>query len=41
MTTTDLSIEILKSIRDEVKQTNARLDQTNTQVTITAEAIKA
>jgi len=26
---TDITIEILKDIRDEVKQTNARLDQTN------------
>jgi tetrahydromethanopterin S-methyltransferase subunit G len=29
MEPTDLTIEILKSIRDEVRQTNGRLDQTN------------
>ncbi|MGO8991688.1 MAG: hypothetical protein ACLQVI_00060 [Polyangiaceae bacterium] len=29
MESTDLTIEILKSIRDEVKGTNARLDKTN------------
>jgi hypothetical protein len=29
---TEVTIEILKSIRDEVKETNARLDQTNTRL---------
>ncbi len=29
MQPSDVTIEILKSIRDEVRQTNARLDQTN------------
>jgi len=29
MEPTDLTIEILKNIRDEVRQTNGRLDQTN------------
>lgn len=28
----DVTIEILKGIRDEVKQTNARLEQTNTRI---------
>jgi chromosome segregation ATPase len=28
----DLAIEILKGIRDEIRQTNARLDQTNTRL---------
>lgn len=29
MEPSDITVEILKSIRDEVKQTNVRLDQTN------------
>jgi hypothetical protein len=29
MEPSDLSVQILRSIRDEVRQTNARLDQTN------------
>jgi hypothetical protein len=29
MQPSDLTIEILRGIRDEVRQTNARLDQTN------------
>lgn len=29
MDTSNVTVEILKSIRDEVKSTNARLDQTN------------
>jgi hypothetical protein len=32
MEPSDLTIEILKDIRDEVRQTNARLDQTNERV---------
>jgi hypothetical protein len=32
MDVTELTIEILKSIRDEVKETNGRLDQTNAQL---------
>ena len=32
MEPTDLTIEILKDIRDEVRQTNVRLDETNERV---------
>jgi hypothetical protein len=32
MEPTDITIEILKDIRDEVRQTNARLDQTNDRI---------
>ncbi|HEV3189047.1 MAG TPA: hypothetical protein VGY54_01050 [Polyangiaceae bacterium] len=32
MQPTDLTIEILKGIRDEVRNTNARLDETNAQL---------
>jgi hypothetical protein len=32
MQPSDLTIEILKGIRDEVRNTNARLDETNTQL---------
>ena len=35
MESADLSIEILKSIRDEVKQTNSRLDTTNSRLDTT------
>src|SRR5258708_26962727 len=32
MQSSDLTIEILKGIRDEVRNTNTRLDETNTQL---------
>jgi chromosome segregation ATPase len=40
MEPTDLTIEILQSIRDEVKQTNVRLDQTNERLNQTNERLE-
>jgi chromosome segregation ATPase len=39
MTTGDLTLEVLKSIRDEVRQTNGRLDQTNARLDQTNERL--
>jgi hypothetical protein len=38
---TDLTIEILRSIRDEVKQTNTRIDSTNTRLDALREELSA
>ena len=40
MTTNDPTLEVLKSIRDEVRQTNARLDQTNGRLDQTNERLE-
>lgn len=40
MTTNDLTLEVLKSIRDEVRQTNARLDQANGRLDQTNERLE-
>jgi chromosome segregation ATPase len=39
--TTDLTVQILKEIRDAVKQTNVRLEQTNVRLDQTREELSA